>query len=42
MGKTFYKSTTKEKCAMLLLSCMNWGCSNVNGTNKDVELKIKK
>jgi len=42
MGKTFNKSTTKEKCAMLLLSCMNWGCSNVHGTNEEIELKIKK
>ncbi|WP_306540875.1 hypothetical protein [Dysgonomonas sp.] len=34
MRKTFCKSTTKEKCAMLLLSCMNWGCSNVHGINE--------
>lgn len=27
---------------MLLLSCMNWGCSNVHGTNEEIELKIKK
>lgn len=42
MGKTFYKSTTKEKCAMLLLSCMNWGCSNIHGTNEEINTKIKK
>ena len=42
MGKAFYKSTTKEKCAMLLLSCMNWGCSNVHGTNEEINIKIKK
>lgn len=42
MGKIFNNSTTKEKCAMLLLSCMNWGCSNVYGTNEEIELKIKK
>jgi len=27
---------------MLLLSCMNWGCSNVHGTKEEVEVKIKK
>ena len=42
MKKMFDKNTTKEKCAMLLLSCMNWGCSNVYGSEKEIENKIKK
>ena len=42
MEKTFYKPTTKEKCAILLLSCMNWGCSNIHGTNEEINIKIKK
>lgn len=42
MKKIFYKSTTKEKCAMLLLSSMNWGCSNIHGTNEEINIKIKK
>ena len=42
MGTTFNRTTTKEKCAMLLLSCMNWGCSNVRGSNEEIETKIKK
>ena len=42
MEKRFYKLTTKEKCSMLLLSCMNWGCSNVYGSHEEIETKIKK
>ncbi len=42
MGTVFNRSTTKEKCAKLLLSCMNWGCSNVYGSNEEIETKIKK
>lgn len=42
MEKRFYKSTTKEKCSMLLLSCMNWGCSSVYGSKEEIETKIKK
>lgn len=42
MKKIFHKSTTKEKCAMLLLSSMNWGCSNIHGTNEEINTKIKK
>lgn len=42
MKKTFYKSTTKEKCALLLLSCLNWGCSNIRCSNDETKLKIKK
>lgn len=42
MKKIFYKSTTKEKCVMLLLSSMNWGCSNIHGTNEEINIKIKK
>lgn len=33
MEKTFYESTTKEKCTILLLSCMNWGYSNIHCEN---------
>ena len=42
MGKIFYSTTTKKRCSMLLLSCMNWGCSNVYGSNEEIETKIKK
>lgn len=42
MGTTFNRSTTKQKCAMLLLFCMNWGCSNVYGSNEEIETRIKK
>jgi len=42
MERLFYRSTTKEKCSMLLLSCMNWGCSRVYGSNDEIETKIKK
>lgn len=41
MTSTFYKLTTKEKCAMLLLSCMNWGYSNLNGLIDEVKVKKK-
>ena len=27
---------------MLLLSSMNWGCSNIHGTNEEINIKIKK
>jgi len=42
MGTTFNRATTKEKCAMLLLSCLNWGYSNVRASNEEIETKIKK
>lgn len=34
-------STTKEKCTMLLLSCLNWGCKNVYGSKEEVDGRIK-
>src|ERR1035437_2622593 len=42
MKSRFEKSTTKEKCSMLFLSCMNWGCSNVYGSIDEIDTKIKK
>lgn len=38
----FQKSTTKEMCSKLLLSCINWACSNVNGFDDEIETKIKR
>jgi len=42
MERIFYRSTTKEKCAKLLLSCISWGCSNVCGSKEEIDIKIKK
>ena len=42
MEKTFYESTTKEKCTILLLSCMNWGYSNIHCENEEIDMKVKK
>lgn len=39
--KRFNNYTTKEKCAMILLSCLDWGCGNALGTKEEVDKKIK-
>lgn len=40
MKRSFDENTTKEKCAMMLLSCLDWGCNTKN--YEEIEESIRK